>query len=186
MERFFEAATDGHGFTDRFHRCGENRRTAFELFKGKARNLRDDVIDRGFEASRCLACDVVENFVEGVSNGKASSNFRDGKPCCFAGKCRRSTHPRVHFDHHHIAVVGVDGELNVAASRSNADFTNDGDGLIAKSLVFPIGEGLGWSNSDRIPGMYPHRVEVFDAADDHDVVRQITHHLEFKFFPTEQ
>ena len=186
MERLFEAPTDGHGFTDRFHGSRQNRRTSTEFFKCKPWNLRHHVIDGGLETGRRLSCDVVENFVEGVSNGKACSDFRDWKACGFAGKRRGSTHSGVHFDHHHIAVGRVDGELNIAASRGNADFTNDGDGLIAKSLVFPVGEGLRWGDSDRIPGVNPHRVEVFDAAHDHDVVRQITHHLEFKFFPTEQ
>ena len=34
--------------------------------------------------------------------------------------------------------------------------------------------------------MDAHRIQVFDAADDHDVVRLIAHHLEFKFLPTQQ
>ena len=53
-------------------------------------------------------------------------------------------------------------------------------------MVFPVREGLGWSHRDRIPGVHPHGVEVFDAADDHDVVRQITHHLKLEFLPAQK
>ena len=34
--------------------------------------------------------------------------------------------------------------------------------------------------------MDAHRIQVFDAADNHDVVRLIAHHFEFEFLPTEQ
>src|SRR5688500_10314826 len=33
--------------------------------------------------------------------------------------------------------------------------------------------------------MHAHRIEVLDRADDHDVVRQVAHHLQLKFFPAE-
>ena len=33
--------------------------------------------------------------------------------------------------------------------------------------------------------MHAHRVEVFNRADDDDVVGEIAHHLELKLFPTE-
>src|SRR6266516_7319670 len=33
--------------------------------------------------------------------------------------------------------------------------------------------------------MHAHRIEIFNRADDDDVVRQVAHHLEFEFLPAE-
>ena len=58
--------------------------------------------------------------------------------------------------------------------------------MVAKALVFAIREGLGWGHGDRISGVHPHRIEVLDAAHNHDVVGQIAHHLQLEFLPTKQ
>ena len=58
--------------------------------------------------------------------------------------------------------------------------------MITQALIFPIGEGLGRRHGDRITGVHPHRIEVFDAAHNHDVVGQIAHHLQLEFLPAEQ
>ncbi len=186
LKGLLEAASDGHRFPDRFHRRGENRRTSAELLEGEARDLGDHVIDRGLEAGRRFAGDVVEDLVEGVSNGEASGDLRDRKACGLAGEGGGPAHPGVHFNHHHIAVHGIDGELDVAAAGGDPDLADDRDRLVAQSLVFPIRQGLGRGHRDRVSGVNPHRVEVFDAADDHDVVGQIAHHLQFEFLPAQQ
>jgi hypothetical protein len=52
------------------------------------------------------------------------------------------------------------------------------DKITAKSLA---ARGL----ADRVTGMHAHRVEIFDGADDHEVVAKIAHHFEFELFPAE-
>ena len=53
-------------------------------------------------------------------------------------------------------------------------------------MVFAIGECLRRCHRDRITGVNPHGVEVFDAADDHHVVGGVAHHLQFKFLPAQK
>ena len=76
--------------------------------------------------------------------------------------------------------------MNVAAAGVDADFADDRQGLVAQALVFAIGEGLRWRHRDRITGVNPHGVEVFDAADDHHVVGGVAHHLQLKLLPAQQ
>ena len=76
--------------------------------------------------------------------------------------------------------------MDVAAAGIHSDFADDRNRLVAETLVFPIGEGLGGSHGDRITGVHPHGIKVFDAADDHHVVGGVTHHLQLKLLPTQQ
>ncbi|CAI8298050.1 MAG: Uncharacterised protein [Synechococcus sp. MIT S9220] len=186
LERLLETAPDGHGLTHGFHGRGEHRRRAPEFLKGKARNLGDDVIDRRLETGRRLAGDVVENLVEGVPHGEARSNFGNGETGCLAGQCGRSADTRIHLNDHNLAISGVDRELDVATAGCHTDLSNDGNGLISQSLIFPVRQGLGWSNGDRITGVNTHGIKVFDAADNHHVVGEITHDLQLEFLPTQQ
>src|SRR5207253_744032 len=59
-------------------------------------------------------------------------------------------------------------------------------GGITQDLVFLVGQGLSWRNSDRVTGVHAHRVKVFDRADDDAVVLLIADNLHFVFFPTDQ
>ena len=58
--------------------------------------------------------------------------------------------------------------------------------MVAQSLIFPIRQRLGRSHGDGVARVDAHRIQILDAADNHDVVRLIAHHLEFKFLPPEQ
>ena len=186
LERLLEAATDRHRLAHRLHRRGEQGRAAAEFFEGKAGNLRDHVVDRGFEAGRGCPGDVVDDLVEGVAHRQSGGNFGDGETGGLAGQGRAARDPRIHLDHHHIAVGRVDGELNVAAAGVDADFTNDRDRLVTQALVFAVGEGLGRCHRDRVAGVHPHGVEVLDAAHDHHIVGGVAHHLELKLLPAQQ
>ena len=186
LERLLKAAADRHRLPHRLHRGGEHRRATAELLKGEAGNLRDHVINRGLEAGRGGTGDVVDDFVEGVTHRQAGGDLGDWKACGLRSQRRAARYARVHLNHHHIAVGGVDRKLNIAAARIDADLADDGDRLISQSLVLAVGEGLGRCNGDRITGMYPHRIEVFDAANDHHVVGAIAHHLQLEFLPAQQ
>ena len=186
LERLLKAAADRHGLTHGFHRRGEHRRRAAELLKGEPGDLRDHVINRGLKAGRRGPGDVVEDFVEGVAHRQPGRNLGDRKARGLGRQRGRTAHPGIHLDHHHIAIGGVDGELDVAAAGIHSDFADDRNRLVAETLVFPIGEGLGGSHGDRITGVHPHGVKVFDAAHDHHVVGGVTHHLQLKLLPAEQ
>ena len=75
--------------------------------------------------------------------------------------------------------------MNVAAAGINADFADDGDALVAHFLVFAVGEGHGWCDGYGVAGVDAEGVDVFDGADDNDVVGAVAHEFEFVFFPAE-
>src|SRR5690606_34170419 len=80
LQRFWEGAADGHGFADRLHRGGQAIVGAGELFKRKARDLGDDVVDGRLEAGGGRAAgDVVFELVEGVADGEACGDLGDGE-----------------------------------------------------------------------------------------------------------
>ena len=186
LERLLKTAADRHRLAHRLHRGGEHRRAALELLKGEARDLGDHVVDRGLEAGRRGAGDVVDDLVERVAHRQAGGDLGDREAGGLRGQGRTAAHPRVHLDHDHIAIGGVDRELDVAAAGIHADLANDGDRLIAQPLVFPVGEGLGRGHGDRVTGVHPHRVEVLDRAHDHHVVCAVAHHLQLEFLPADQ
>ena len=186
LERLLEVAADRHRLTHRFHRRGEHRRAATEFFKGEARHLRDHVVNRGLEAGRCLAGDVVEDLVEGVTHGQACGDLGDREARGLGCQRRRTRHARVHLDHDHIAVGGIDRELDVAAAGIHTDLADDRDRLVTQALVFAVGEGLGGSHGDRVTGVNAHRIKILDRADDHHVVGGVAHHLQLELLPTEQ
>src|SRR5690606_2976371 len=94
-------------------------------------------------------------------------------------------HARVHLDDDDVAVVGVDGELDVGAARVDADLADDGDGVVAQALVLLVGQRLRGSDGDAVTCVYAHGVEVLDRADDNDGVVGVAHHLELVLFPTQ-
>src|SRR5262249_52374492 len=92
---------------------------------------------------------------------------------------------RVHLDGDHAAVFGIDCKLDVAAAGFDADLADDGNGRIAHALVFLVGQRLYWGHRDRIAGVHAHRIEVFDGADDDDVVGLVAHHLQLESLPAD-
>jgi len=52
-------------------------------------------------------------------------------------------------------------------------------------MILTIGKRLRRRYSDGIAGVHAHRIEIFNRADDNDVVSKVAHHFELKFFPTQ-
>ena len=186
LEGLLKIAADGHGLAHRLHRGGQHGGAAAELLEGEAGDLRHHVINRGLETSRGLAGDVVDDLVEGVSDGQTRSDLGDRETCGFRGQGRTPRDAGIHLDHDHVAIGGIDRELNVAAAGVHTDLADDRDRLIPEALVLAVSQGLSRGHGDRVTGVHPHRIEVFDRADDHHVVGGVAHHLQLEFLPTEQ
>src|SRR5205807_4605085 len=138
-----EGAADGHRLADRLHLGGQGRVGVGELLEGPARHLGDDVVDGRLEAGGGLAGDVVAQLVEPVADGQLGGDLGDGEAGRLAGQCAGARDARVHLDGDHVAVVGVDGELDVGAAGGDADLADDGDGRVAHPLVLLVGQRLG-------------------------------------------
>ena len=86
-EGFFESTADGHDLAHRFHLRAEVLVCSGEFLELPLGNLHHDVIERGFEASRSLARNVVGNFIKRVTHCQLRGNFGDGKSGCFRSQC---------------------------------------------------------------------------------------------------
>src|SRR5262249_2923422 len=77
LQRLRKRATDRHRLADRLHAAAEHVGDAGELLERPARNLRDDVVDRRFEARWGLEGDVVGDLVERVADRKSRRDLGD-------------------------------------------------------------------------------------------------------------
>ena len=183
LERFGEGSSNRHCFADRLHLGEEDAGRAGELLERPARQLGYDIVDRRLKTRRGLLGDVVRNFIEGVANGQTCRDLCDRESRRFRCERRRARHTWVHFDDDLTAGLRVDSELHVRSTGLYADAAHHCEGVVAHLLQLDVGQGLGRCHGDRIARVYAHRVDVLDRADDHLVVRVVTHDLELVFLP---
>ncbi len=185
LQRLLEGSPDRHRLADALH-LRHQRRVGFrELLKREPGNLGDHVVDRRFEARLRLLRDVVGQFPQAVADGQFGGDFGDRKSGRLAGQRATSRDSRIHLDHDHLAGVRMDRELDVGATGFDTDLADHGQRRVAHPLVLFVRERLGGRHGDRVAGVHAHGIEVFDAADDHDVVIQVAHHLHLVFFPAD-
>ena len=169
----------------RLHLRAELAVGARELLEREARHLHDDVVDRRLEAGRRLARDVVLDLVERVADGELRRDLRDREARRLRGERARARDARVHLDDDHLAVLRVDGELDVRAARLDADLADDGQRGVAQELVLLVGQRHRGRDGDRVARVHAHRIEVLDRADDDDVVLLVADDLELVLLPAE-
>ena len=185
LQGFLEGAADAHGLAHALHGGGQLVLGAGEFFKGEARDLDHAVVDGRLETGRGLAGDVVAQFVQGIADGQLGGQLGDGETGGLGGQGRGTRHARVHLDDHHLAIVGIDAELHVAAAGLHADLAHDGEGSVAHHLVLGVGQGLGRGHGDGVTGVHAHGVHVLDGADDDAVVILVTHDFHLELFPAQ-
>ena len=81
--------------------------------------------------------------------------------------------------------VGIHRKLDVGATGFHADRPNDAYRGIPHVLILFITQRLRRGHRNAIAGVHAHGVNVFDRADNHDVVGQIAHHFQLVLFPPE-
>ena len=186
LQRFRKGPPNRHRLADRLHRGGEHRIGAGEFLEGEARNFRDDVIDRRFERGRRRAPgNVVGDLVQRVAHRQLRRDLGDGESRRLRRQRRGARHARVHLDHDHLAVLGIDRELDVGAAGLDADLAQHRQRGVAHDLIFLVRQCQRRGDGDGIPGMHAHRVDVLDRADDDAIVRVIADHLHLEFLPAE-
>ena len=185
MESLGEGATDRHGLANASHRRAQRRACRREFREIETGHFHDHVVERRLERRRGSAGYVIDDLVECEAHRKEGGNLRNRKARRLRGKGRGSAHPRVHFDDQSAPALRVDCELDVGATGGHTDDLEDLDPLVSHLLVLAIGEGLNWSDSDRVASVHTHGIEVLDGADDHRVAKPVTHHLQLVFLPSE-
>ncbi len=186
LQRLFKRPPDRHHLADRFHLRGQGGIGAFEFLKCKSRDFDHDIVDRRFERGFGHTGDVVGDFVQRVPHGELRRNLRDGKSGRFRRQRRTPRHARIHFDDDHVAVVGIDAELNVRTAGIDADLPDDANRRIPHALIFFVRQRHGRRNRDAVARMHAHRIQIFDRTDNDDIVLEIPHDLKFVFFPADQ
>ena len=86
LKALVECSPDGHDFTHSLHLRREHLVGALEFLEIESRNLCDDIVDGGLEASTCCSCDVIREFVEGISNRETSRDFGNRIAGSFRGQ----------------------------------------------------------------------------------------------------
>ena len=184
---FLEVTANGHHFTHRFHLRGQDRIGFSEFFEVEARNLGDHVINGWLEGSRGLAAgNFVLQLIQGVTHRQLGRHLGNRKARRLGRQGRRTTHPRIHLDHHHAPVIRVDAELHVGAAGFHADLTQHRQRGVTHDLQLFIGKRLGRRHGDGVTGMHTHGIKVFDGANDDAVVLFVADHFHLVLFPAQQ
>ncbi len=186
LQALLEGAADRHHFADRLHRRRQGVGGAGKFFERKAWNLGDDVVDGRLERRRRRAAgNVVGDFIERVADRELGRDLGDRESGRLRGQRRGARHPRVHLDHDHAPVGGIDAELHIGAAGLDADFAQHRQRGVAHDLVFLVGQRQRRRDGDGIAGMHAHRIEVLDRADDDAIVLLVAYHLHLELFPAE-
>ena len=123
--------------------------------------------------------------MQAVAYGQLGSDPGDGESRSLGSERRGARHPRVHLDDQHLAVLRIQGELNVAAARFDAYLADARDGGFPHALVLDVAESLGRGHGNGVSGVHPHGIEVLDGTDDDDVVGAVAHHLQLVLLPSD-
>ena len=157
---------------------------ARQLLEREPRDLDRDVVERGLEAGRGDAGDLVGQLVERVAHGQAGRDLGDREAGRLGGQRRAARDARVHLDDHDLAGRAVERELDVGAAGRDADGADHRDRRVAQALQLLVGERHHGRDGHRVAGVHAHRVDVLDRADDHRVVGDVAHHLQLDLGPS--
>ena len=185
LQGLSEVTAQSHSLANTLHGGGQGRVSSRELLKREARNLHDHVVEGRLEGRRGLLGDIVRNLIQGVTQGQLGRNLRNREAGSLRRERRRTRHARVHLNDDDAAGLRVNRELDVTTTGVHANLTNHVDRDVAQLLELTVGQGQCGCHGDGVTGVHAHGVEVFDGADDHDVVVGVTHHLQLVFLPAE-
>ena len=184
-KRLRERAPESECLADRAH-LGAKHRLGVELLPVETGSLDGDVIERRLEGCRGLAGDVVRKLVERVADGEQRRQLGDREAGRLRGERRGARDARIHLDQDQLARIGLVGELNVGTAGGHADGAGAGEGGLAQALILGIGKGLLRRDRPGVAGVYAHRVDVLDRANDHAVSGPVDHHFELELLPAVQ
>ena len=127
LDNLFKRTSDRHDFAYRLHARTDAARYADEFGQVPARNLADEVIERGSYVSRVGRAHFA-NLVKGISQSNLSGYKGERITGGFRSQCRRAAQAGVHFDDAVIIGVGIERELDVTfahdAQMAHALFRN--------------------------------------------------------------
>ena len=176
-----------HHFSNRLHLGRQAAVGCRELLESEPRNFGHHVIDTWLKTGGCCAASyVVTQLIERKAHSQLGSDLSDWETGCFRCQCRRARYARVHLNHNHPTVFGIDRKLHIRAAGIDTDFTQYRQGGVTQNLVFLVRERLCGGHCNRVSGVNAHGVEVFDRAHNNAVIRFVADDFHFVLFPTQQ
>ncbi len=178
----FQSTVKSHDFAGGLHLGADGTVGQGEFFKRPAGELADYIVNGRLEAGFRVFRDGIGDFIQVHAKG----NF-----CCHLGNriagglgCQggRTAYTGIDFDD--VVLIGfrIKAILYIA-TPFNLKVTDNIDGCGAEHLILTIGQGLGRSDNDGIPGMNAYGVDIFHSADDNAVICTVPHDFEFHFLP---
>ena len=183
LERLFVSLADAHHLADRTHLGAQFVLCAFELFKRPACELDDHIVPARHilvKGSILTAGD----FIQSQPACQHRGNQRNREAGCLGRQCGRPRGSGVDFNHNNTVRNRVMGKLYIGT----ADHLNGFYYFICLFLQAFLGffrNGEHGRTAERVAGVNPEGVDVFNKADGNHVVFGITDNLKFQLFPAE-
>ena len=185
VERGAERPVDGHHLAGRLHLAAEAAIGAGELVEREARQLDDDVVERGFEGGDGRTGHHVRDLGEAPPDGDLRRDPGDRVARGLRGQRRRARDARVDLDDGVLGRVRRERELDVAAAL-DAERPDDREGRTPEPLMHGVGQRLDGRDDDGIPRVDPERVHVLHRADGDARVVGVAHHLVLDLLPADE
>ena len=185
VQRRPEGPVDRHHLAGRLHLRPEAPVGGRELVEREARQLDDDVVERGLEGRDRRAGDDVGDVGERAAGGDLGRDARDRVARRLGRERRRARHARVDLDHRVLGRVGRQRELDVAAAL-DAERPDDRERRAAQPLVDLVGQRLDRRHDDRVARVDAQRVDVLHRAHGDARVLGVAHDLVLDLLPAHE
>ena len=186
VERGAEGPVDGHHLAGRLHLAAERPVGAGELVEREARQLDDDVVERGLERGDGRAGHDVRGSRPAAARPRSAPRpGRSGSRSPSRPAPTSATDARVDLDDRVLGRVGRERELDVAAAL-DAERPDDRERRAAQPLVDRVGQRLDRRDDDRVAGVDAERVDVLHRADRDARVVGVAHDLVLDLLPADE
>ena len=185
LQGLFEAAADGHDLADGLHLRADFLGHAAELLEVPARDLDHQVIEGRLEAGRRPFGDGIEQAGQAVPQTQLGGDKGQRISGGLGGQGRAAGKPGVDLDDAVVAVLGMEGVLDIAFA-DDAQVADGLEGDLPQHVVFGVGQRLGRGDDDALARVDAHGVEVLHVADGDAVVVGVADDLVFDFLPAFQ
>ena len=186
LQSFGKSPTQRHHLADGFHLRAKRRIGPGEFLEIPARNLDRHIIKRRLKAGRRLGGDVIRNLIQRQANSQQRGDLGNRKTGRLAGQGRRTRNARVHLDDINVALVRMNGELDIGAAGGDAHAVENQPRHIPQPLNLLVSQGLRGGNSDAVARMHAHWIQILNRADDDEIAFGIAHQLKLIFLPAQQ
>ena len=185
LDDLWERAADGHHLAHALHLAADASGHSSELAQVPARELADDIVERGLEKGRGLLSDPIRDLGQREAQRQLGGHVGERVAGCLAGQGAGAGKAGVDLDHPVVGACWIERILDVALA-DDAQVPDNVDGESAEELVLLVVQGLSRRDDDRLAGVNAHRVEVLHVADGDAVVLLIADDLVLDLLPAAQ